>query len=49
MDDKEMRTQEQVKQFVDSSRGIEFKGLNLKEKYQWTQERGGSSSNSDLR
>ena len=35
MDDKELQTLEQVKQFVDSSRGIEFNGLNLKEKYHW--------------
>ena len=38
MDDKEIRTLEQVKQFVDSSQGIEFNGLNLKEKYHWTEE-----------
>ena len=38
MDDKQLRTLEQVKQFVDSSQGIEFNGLNLKEKYQWTEE-----------
>ena len=38
MDDKEVRTLEQVKQFVDSSQGIEFSGLNLKEKYIWTEE-----------
>jgi hypothetical protein len=38
MDDKEVRTLEQVKQFVDSSQGIEFSGLNLKEKYLWTEE-----------
>ena len=38
MDDKEVRTLEQVKQFVDSSQGIEFSGLNLKEKYQWIEE-----------
>ena len=38
MDDKEIRTLEQVKQFVVSSQGIEFNGLNLKEKYQWTEE-----------
>jgi hypothetical protein len=30
MDDKEIRTPEQVKQFVDSSQGIEFCGLNVK-------------------
>ena len=33
MDDKEIWTLEQVEQFVDSSQGIEFSGLNLKEKY----------------
>ena len=38
MDDKQLRTLEQVKQFVDSSQGIEFNGLNLKEKYHWTEE-----------
>jgi hypothetical protein len=38
MDDKEVWTLEQVKQFVDSSQGIEFNGLNLKEKYYWTEE-----------
>jgi transposase InsO family protein len=38
MDDKEIRTLEQVKQFVDSSQGIEFSGLNIKEKYRWTEE-----------
>ena len=38
MDDKQVRTLEQVKQFVDSSQGIEFSGLNIKEKYQWIEE-----------
>jgi hypothetical protein len=38
MDDKQVRTLEQVKQFVASSQGIEFNGLNLKEKYRWTEE-----------
>jgi hypothetical protein len=38
MDDKEVRTLEQVKQFVDSSQGIAFSGLNVKEKYIWTEE-----------
>ena len=38
MDDKEVRTLEQVKQFVESSQGIEFSGLNVKEKYLWTEE-----------
>jgi hypothetical protein len=38
MDDKELRTLEQVEQFIASSQGIEFNGLNLKEKYRWTEE-----------
>jgi len=38
MDDKELRTLEQVKQFLDSSQVIEFRGINLKEKYYWTKE-----------
>ena len=38
MDDKQLRTLEQVKQFVDSSQGIEFNGINLKEKYHWIEE-----------
>jgi hypothetical protein len=37
MDDKQLRTLEQVKQFVDSCRRIEFNGLSLKEKYRWTE------------
>jgi transposase len=38
MDDKQLRTLEQVKQFVASSQGIEFNGINVKEKYHWTEE-----------
>ena len=38
MDNKQLRTLEQVKQFVESSQGIEFNGLTLKEKYRWTEE-----------
>lgn len=38
MDDKQLRTLEQVKQFIASSQGIEFNGLNFKEKYRWTGE-----------
>jgi len=38
MDDKQLRTLEQIRQFVESSQGIEFNGLNLKEKYHWTEE-----------
>jgi len=39
MDDKEIWTLEQVEQFVDSSQGIEFSGLNLTEKI--SMDRGG--------
>jgi len=38
MDDKQLRTLEQVKQFVDSSQEIEFNGIDLREKYRWTEE-----------
>jgi len=38
MDDKQLRTLEQVEQFVASSHGIEFNGLTLREKYRWTEE-----------
>lgn len=38
MDDKEIQTLEQVKQFVASSQTIEFKGINTHEKYQWIEE-----------
>ena len=38
MDVKQIQTLEQVQQFVASSRGIAFSGLNLKEKYLWTEE-----------
>jgi hypothetical protein len=37
MDDRQLRTLEQVKQFVENCRRIEFNGLNLKEKYHWTE------------
>ena len=35
MDDKQIQTLEQVKQFVASSQTIEFRGINKNEKYQW--------------
>ena len=38
MDDQQLRTLEQVKQFVDSSQGIEFHGINVRGKYQWIEE-----------
>ena len=38
MDDRQLLTLEQVKQFVDVSQGIEFNRPNLKEKYHWTEE-----------
>ncbi len=38
MNDKKIRTLEQVKQFVDSSQEIQFNGIELREKYRWTEE-----------
>src|ERR1035437_658538 len=38
MNDEQLQTLEQVKQFIDSSQAIEFKGINTKEKYQWIEE-----------
>jgi hypothetical protein len=38
MDDKQIRTLEQVKHFVENCRRIEFNGLNIKEKYRWMEE-----------
>ena len=38
MDDKKIRTLEQVKEFIDSSQGIEFNGIDRGEKYRWTEE-----------
>jgi len=38
MNDRQLRTSEQVKQFMDCSQGIEFNGLNLKEKYRCIEE-----------
>jgi transposase InsO family protein len=38
MNDKQLRTLEQVKQFVDSSQGIEFNGIDRREKYRWIEE-----------
>jgi hypothetical protein len=35
MDDKQIQTLEQVKQFVASSQTIEFRCINTNEKYQW--------------
>jgi len=40
MDDKQIQTLEQVQQFVDSSQGIEFSGLNPKRKI--SMDRGGA-------
>ncbi len=39
IDDKQLRILEQIKQFVVSSQGIVFNGINLKEKYYWTEEK----------
>src|ERR1035437_368197 len=38
MNDEQLQTLEQVKQFIDSSQAIEFKGINTQEKYQWIEE-----------
>jgi hypothetical protein len=38
MDDKQIQTLEQVKQFVASSQTIEFKGINTQERYRWIEE-----------
>lgn len=38
MDDKQIRTLEQVKQFIDCSRGIEFNGVDRREKYGWMED-----------
>ncbi len=38
MDDKQLKTLEQVKRFVASSQEIEFNGIDLREKYRWTEE-----------
>ena len=38
MNDEQLQTLEQIKQFIDSSQTIEFKGINTKEKYQWIEE-----------
>ena len=38
MNDEQLQTLEQIKQFIDSSQAIEFKGINTKEKYQWIEE-----------
>jgi len=38
MDDKQLRTLEDIKQFVVSSQKIEFNGIDQREKYRWTEE-----------
>lgn len=38
MNDEQLQTLEQVREFVEGSQGIEFRGLNTPEKYQWTEE-----------
>jgi hypothetical protein len=38
MNDAQLHTLEQVKQFIDSSQAIEFKGINTREKYHWMEE-----------
>jgi len=38
MNDEQLQTLEQVREFVEGSQGIEFRGLNTPEKYQWTED-----------
>jgi transposase InsO family protein len=38
MNDERMQTLDQVKQFVESSEAVAFKGINVKEKYTWMEE-----------
>jgi hypothetical protein len=35
MNDEQLETLERVRQFVEGSQAIEFKGIDAKEKYQW--------------
>ena len=38
MNDERLQTIEQVKQFLDGSEAVEFRGLTAKEKYYWIEE-----------
>ncbi len=38
MNDEQLQTLEQVRQFVEGSQAVEFKGINSKEKYKWIEE-----------
>ena len=38
MNDEQLQTQEQVKEFVEGNQPVEFRGLNTREKYKWTEE-----------
>ena len=38
MNDRQLETIEQVRQFVEGSQAVEFKGLTAKEKYYWIEE-----------
>ena len=37
MNDGQLQTTEQVKQFLEGSRALEFRGLSAEEKYKWTE------------
>ena len=37
MNDENLKTIEQVKGFLESSEGLEFKGLSVEDKYRWTE------------
>ena len=37
MNDENLKTMEQVKGFLEGSEGLEFKGLSVEDKYQWTE------------
>jgi hypothetical protein len=38
MNDEQLQTLEQVKEFIEGSQPIDFRGLNTRDKYQWTEE-----------
>jgi len=38
MNDRQLQTIEQVRQFLEGSKGVEFRGLTIKEKYYWIEE-----------
>ena len=38
MNDEQLQTIEQVKQFLEGSEAVEFRGLTIEEKYRWIKE-----------